>query len=304
MSELYKKSGVNLFEADRLVNKLKILGDNFTEFAGSTTFEKNKIVACCDGIGSKILPLYERKLFKNIAIEVAAANLNDLSTKNAKALAFCDYIAVQKLESDYIFEIISNLQEILGKYDCVLLGGETSELHNLLKENAIDICGFAIGIQPENFVQQDISENDIVISLKSSGIHANGFSLIQKFYDENKLTDFEYEQCLIPTYIYYDTVKELWNKNLIKAAANITGGGIYSNIIRTIPKDLDVKIEFEKLPSVNIFDKLKKLCDKEVYNIFNCGIGFCMIADKINYNQISEICKEYNPSIIGKVVKK
>ena len=61
MSELYKKSGVNLFEADRLVNKLKILGDNFTEFAGSTTFEKNKIVACCDGIGSKILPLYERK---------------------------------------------------------------------------------------------------------------------------------------------------------------------------------------------------------------------------------------------------
>ena len=302
MSNLYAKSGVNLSQAEMLCKKLADLDTNFSDFTGQINLNKNIILTSCDGIGSKIIPLYEKKLYRNIALEVVAANLNDLATKNAIALAFYDYIAVHTLDSDAVFTIISELKNVLDAYNCKLLGGETSELPHLLRENAIDICGFVIG--SGNNSSSNISDGDIVIALKSSGVHANGFSLIRKFYCDGKLSESDFEKCLEPTYIYYEYIRKLWENNLIKSAANITGGGLYSNIIRIIPKNFDLQLDYSKLLKSDIFKKLYDLCGAEVYQVFNCGAGFCLIADKNNFSDIFNICKEFDPIILGKVVEK
>ncbi len=304
MSELYKKAGVDLKEAENLSAEIASLGKNFQAFTGNVVHNGMKIFNCCDGIGSKIIPLYERGLYKTIATDLVAANLNDMVTKNAQAIAFSDYIAVNKLDSIAITEFIFELKNVLDTCNCKLLGGETSEIPALLKERVIDICGFAIGVSDENYVYENITDGDVVIALKSSGIHANGFSLIRKLHAEGKLSDNDFEKCLEPTYVYYNSVRKLWEKNLIKAAANITGGGIYNNLIRAIPDGYNIELDYSNIKLQGIYQKLLTLCGKEIYEVFNCGVGFCLIARENNIDEIFEICDEFNPFIFGKVVMK
>lgn len=304
--KLYEKSGVNLTEANKLNEKLdRELG--ISAFAGKTFLANGlNLVTCCDGIGSKIIPLYEHGLYKTIAIDVIAANLNDLIYSGATAVGFVDYLAVNKLDSDAIFEIIKSLDEELKKCNCKLLGGETSEIGELITSKNIDISGFAIGLinDGEKLDKNNVKENDIVIGLCSSGPHANGFSLIRKLYSEGLLTDDEFNACLEPSYIYYNCVLELVKEKLIKSCANITGGGILSNLLRSVPENLSVDIDFDKIPNQPLFDKLKNICKDEYWGVFNAGVGFCLIADEKNVAEIFEICKEFSPFILGKVQEK
>lgn len=304
--KLYEKSGVNLSEANRLNERLNSeLG--ISAFAGKTFLANGlNLVTCCDGIGSKIIPLYEHELYKTIAIDVIAANLNDLICSGATAVGFVDYLAVNRLNSDAVFEIIKSLDEELKKCNCKLLGGETSEIGELITSKNIDISGFAIGLinEGEKLDKNNVKENDVVIGLSSSGPHANGFTLIRKLYAEGLLTDEELKICLKPSFIYYNCVLELVKKKLIKSCANITGGGILSNLCRSIPENLCAKLDFDKIPSQKIFTRLKNICKDEYWEVFNAGVGFCLIADDKNVADIFEICKEFNPFILGKVVKR
>lgn len=306
MLKLYEKSGVNLNEAHKLNEKLSNnLG--ISSFAGKTFLSQGlKLATCCDGIGSKIIPLYERKLYKTIAIDVVAANLNDLICSGATVVGFVDYLAVNKMDSDAVFEIVKGIDEELKKCNCKLLGGETSEISELITRENIDISGFAIGLvkESEELDKNNVKPGDVVIGLTSSGIHANGFSLIRKLYKEGQLTDEEFETCLAPTYIYYNCVRKLIEKKLIKSSANITGGGIFSNLTRAIPDNLGVnlKLDFEKIPTISLFDKLHKICGKEFYDVFNAGVGFCLIADKSKTKEIFEICDAFKPFVFGKII--
>ncbi len=303
MSMLYKKSGVDILEAEKLCYSLGFLGKNFNDFSGEFCHGGLKIFHCCDGIGTKIIPLYEKKYFKTIAIDLVAANLNDLVTKNAKAVAFCDYIAVNKLDSHLVCQIISELQKILKECDCTLIGGETSEMPALLKKGCIDICGFATGIAYSDTSCVEFADGDLIIALKSNGVHANGFSLIRRLFSEGKLSEYEFEKCLAPSFIYYNTVRKLWDNNLIKSAANITGGGIVANLKRIFPDSFSYSLDFSTIPKQNIYEKLYQLCGDEIYCIFNCGVGFCIVADEKNCDCIFDICKSFEPFIFGKVVK-
>jgi len=308
MENLYQKSGVNLFEAHKLNEKLnkKLHLNAFAGIADSGLIEGFNIVTCCDGIGSKIIPLYEKKLFKTIATDVVAANLNDLACTGATAVGFVDYIAVNKLDSEKVSVIIEGIEEELAKCNCKLLGGETSEISELITENNIDISGFAVGVvkKGEELDKKNVNEGDIVIGLTSSGIHANGFSLIRKLYKENQLTDEEFKICLAHTYIYYNTVLKLTKLKLIKSCANITGGGILSNLMRSVPENLSVELDFDKIPSQPIFEKLKTICGEEFYQVFNAGVGFCLVASGENKEAIFKLCAELSPFILGKIVKK
>lgn len=306
MSKLYEQSGVNLSEANKLNQKLQQkLG--ISAFAGKTFLAENlKLVTCCDGIGSKIIPLYEKKLYKTIATDVVAANLNDLVCAGATAIGFVDYLAVNKLENDAVFEIINGINEDLAKCDCKLLGGETSEISELITEGNIDISGFAVGVIKEGreLNKNNVKNGDIVIGLCSSGIHANGFSLIRKLFKEKKLSSEEFSMCLAPTYIYYNCVSKLIEKKLIKSCSNITGGGIFSNLSRSIPEQLTADLDIEKIPPQPIFEKLKTICGQEFYEVFNAGVGFCLIAEEKNKDEILEICKNYkgfSPFVFGKI---
>jgi len=306
MPKLYEKSGVNLNQAHQLNDKLRDkLG--ISAFAGKTFLTEGlKLVTCCDGIGSKIIPLYEKKMYKTIAIDVVAANLNDLACSGATAVGFVDYLAVNKLESDAVFEIIQGIDEELKKCNCKLLGGETSEISELITPNNIDISGFAIGLIKDGseFDKKNVAEYDVLIGLCSSGIHANGFSLIRKLYKEKQLSDEEFETCLAPSNIYYNCVLELVQKKLVKACANITGGGILANLVRSIPYNLSLKLDFDKIPSQKVFEKLKDICGEEFYEVFNAGVGFCLIADEKHKEEIFEICKEFKPFVFGRIEEK
>ncbi len=306
MEKLYQKAGVNLIEAQKLNDKLsKNLG--IKSFAGIADLSEDfSLAICCDGIGSKIIPLYERKLFKTIAADVVAANLNDLICTGGKALGFVDYIAANKLESNEVFSIVEAIKKELDNCGCKFLGGETSEISELITKGNIDISGFAVGIvKKENRLDKNsVKAGNLVIGLCSSGIHANGFSLIRKLYAQKKLTDKEFETCLVPTCNYYKCVSELAEKKLIKSCANITGGGIFSNLIRIIPDNLSIELDFEKIPPQSIFQKLKLLCGSEFFEVFNAGVGFCLIADEKNLKQIFEISKEFKPFIFGKIIIK
>ena len=314
MENLYQKSGVNLSEAHKLNEKLskKLHLNAFAGITNNPFIEGLSLVTCCDGIGSKIIPLYERSLFKTIATDVVAANLNDLACSGGTAVGFVDYIAVNKLDSDKVSQIIEGIEEELTKCNCKLLGGETSEISELITENNIDISGFAIGVvkSGEELNKNNVKENDIVIGLSSSGIHANGFSLIRKLHKENQLTDEEFETCLAPTYIYYNCISELVKLKLIKSCANITGGGIFSNLVRSIPEGLTAELDFGKIPESDafgpIYKKLKSICGEEFYEVFNAGVGFCVISSEANKERIVEICNNqqwFSPFVFGEIVK-
>ncbi len=304
MSELYKQSGVNIDEATSL--DIKLFGANKKEldrFAGAVEADGVKLVTCCDGIGSKIIPLLERKLYNTIAVDLVAANLNDLATQDAKAVLFVDYIAVHKLDSDVISKIVLELKHELFKYNCILASGETSELPHILQEGKIDICGFVTGLgtRDKRLGTSMVKNGDTIIGLKSSGIHANGFTLVRKLYDEGRLTDSEFEACLKPTCVYYSVMRKLWEKGLVKSAAHITGGGIYNNLMRAIPPGFDASLDVGSIPGMMIYRSLERLIGDEIWEVFNCGVGFCIIAAQEDAAKILEITAEFEPFILGTV---
>ena len=305
----YKSSGVDIDKADEIIknisNKFKM--NNLQNFAGlysSDLFKDYRFFSCCDGIGSKIIPLIERGLSETIATDLVAMNLNDLITTGAKPMFFLDYIASNNLEGDIIQNTIENLKIVLNKYNCSLLGGEISELSCLIKENYFDIAGFIVGLAKKEDIldKNNVIKGDIIVAYPSNGIHSNGFSLIRKLHS-NKILDNElFEKCLKPTKIYADLIYSLNQKKLIKSAANITGGGIYTNLSRSINNNLKLKLDYNSIPSQEIFEFLNKNIEiNECYRVFNMGVGFCIICAKADVNKVLELSSEHNPFVLGEI---
>ena len=231
-------------------------------------------------------------------------NLNDLICTGAKPLFFLDYFATNKLNVELTSTFVIALKKELAKYNCTLLGGETAELNDLIKEGHFDVGGFMVGIVKKNKVlsQKNVKTGDVVIALKSSGPHSNGYSLIRVLHEKGQLSEEFFEKALEPTFIYAKEIIEVVEKNIVHSCANITGGGIEDNLIRSIPSGLCAVIDKEKIIKQNLFEKLKKLIgEKEAFKTFNMGVGFCIIAPKQNIEEIFKICKNYEPTIIGEI---
>lgn len=286
----------------------EIQDENIGNFAG--VFEHPYIpeyflVACTDGVGTKVIPLAKRGLVDTIAVDLIAMNLNDLICTGAKPLFFLDYFATNKLDVELTSKFVMALKKELEKYNCSLLGGETSELGSLIRENCFDVAGFMVGIvKKEDLLRREnVQTGDVIIALKSSGPHSNGFSLIRSLHEKNLLSDELFEKSLAPCHIYAHEVEKLVEKKLIHACANITGGGIFENIKRAIPEGKKAVIDKEKLIKQELFEKLQELVgEEEAYKTFNMGVGFCLIAPSENKDEIFKICKKYEPTIIGEVV--
>ena len=214
--------------------------------------------ACADGVGTKIIPLIKKRDTKTIANDLFAMNINDLVCCGAKPLFFLDYIALNRLDVDLVSNLIGELNKVLEKYSCALLGGETSELGDLILKNNFDISGFLVGaVKKDKLIDKNnVKKGDMVIALESSGAHSNGFSLIRKLYKDGLLSDDLFEKSLAPVRIYYDTVQKLNDKKLVKSCANITGGGILANLERSIPKGLGLKADYGKIKLTPLFKRL------------------------------------------------
>ncbi len=196
------------------------------------------------------------------------------------------------------------LRSELAKYNCTLLGGETAELGSLIKEGHFDVGGFMVGIVRKDLLLKrgNVQDGDVVIALKSSGPHSNGYSLVRALNDSGQLSDELFETALAPTYIYANEINEIVEKGLAHACANITGGGIEDNLTRSIPEGKCAVVDKSKIIKQELFEKLQELVgEDEAYRAFNMGVGFCIIAPQENIETISKICQKYEPTVIGKV---
>ena len=315
MEITYKTTGVD-FDCDNKINNHleKILDidlvKNFASlfYISKSNSQKNvALAATCDGVGTKIIPLLKYKMFKTIANDLVAMNFNDLATKGAYPLFFLDYIANNNISVESLKIFLTELNNILKKYNCKLLGGETSQMKDIIKESIFDVCGFVVGqsIVDENN-EKKIEPSDIIVGLKSNGIHSNGFTLIRKLYETKQLSEIQLIETLKPTYIYINEILELFKLNIIKKVANITGGGLYGNVSRIIPNGLRASIS--KNIVLNNMDKIfvkliNIIGEKEAFNVFNMGIGMVLVIDKCKYDIVKQICQKYNPIIIGEIIR-
>tara|TARA_B100000902_G_scaffold397996_1_gene463395 strand:+ start:2324 stop:3352 length:1029 start_codon:yes stop_codon:yes gene_type:complete len=319
----YKKSGVNIKEADKFVNFIASITakkrgkKKFSQIGGFGSiseipkkFKNPRIVACTDGVGTKVEIANLLKKYDTIGIDLVAMSVNDLIVQGAKPLFFLDYISINKINLKKLKDVVRGIIKGCEMSECELVGGETAEMPGTYEEGKFDIAGFAVGLldQKKNLSKGKIKKNDIILGVPSSGIHSNGYSLIRYLLKKNKINlnknRYLKKELIKPTKIYVKEILNLFNQNLLNGCAHITGGGLEDNIKRIIPKNLTAKIDLNKLKPNKIFKwvKGKGVDDKEMLKTFNCGIGFCLIVDPANLNKINKyFTKEYMPYKIGKI---
>ncbi len=322
----YKKSGVDIRAADKFVNFISKISkkkggkkkfNNIGGFGSITNvppgLKNPKIVACTDGVGTKIEIANILNKYDTIGIDLVAMSVNDLIVQGAKPLFFLDYISINKINLLKLKFIIKGILRGCKISNCELVGGETAEMPGTYSKDKFDIAGFAVGIVDEKKLlnKNKIKKNDLVLAIPSSGLHSNGYSLVRYLLKKKKINLsknlFLRKELLKPTKIYVKEILGLINKNLIHGCANITGGGLEDNIKRIIPDNYCAEIDLSKIKTLKIFKWLKKnkIKDSEMLKTFNCGVGFCLIIHPKNLKKVKNyFSQKYKPYIIGKITKR
>ena len=312
MNENYKEAGVDVekgYEAVRLMRKHTertftkgVLG-GIGGFGG--LFEPNLanyrnpvMVSGTDGVGTKLKLAFLMDKHDTIGIDCVAMCANDVACSGAQPLFFLDYLAVGKNEPEKVADIVKGVADGCVESGCALIGGETAEMPGFYPVDEYDLAGFCVGIVDKaNLVNvDDVNKGDILIGLKSSGVHSNGFSLVRKVFNLNSETAskrlLKYHESLgttlgealiAPTKIYVKQILEIKNKMKAHAFAHITGGGFYENIPRMLPKGLKARINRCEVPGLPIFDMISSVAsidEKEMFGIFNMGIGLIAAVPK------------------------
>jgi len=321
----YKKSGVNINAADNFVNFISSVSSkkkgkkNFSNIGGFGSIsdipnhiKQPKIVACTDGVGTKIEIANTLNKYDTIGVDLVAMSVNDLIVQGAKPLLFLDYISINKIDLTKLKSIIKGIVNGCKQSNCELVGGETAEMPGTYEKGKFDIAGFAVGVVGKNKIlsKNKVKANDLILSIPSSGLHSNGYSLVRYLLNQKKINikknKFLKTELLKPTKIYVKEVLKLIDKNLINGCANITGGGLADNIKRIIPENFVAEINLNKINTFKIFKWLKKngVSNKEMLKTFNCGVGFCLIINPKDLEKVKKyFTKEFKPYVIGKISK-
>ncbi len=325
----YKKSGVNMAAADKLVNYISKISkktykkntetksfNNIGSFGSIFNFSQMKmknplIVSSTDGVGTKIEVANQIKRYHTIGIDLVAMCVNDLIVQGAKPVFFLDYIAVNKIQLNKIKKILNGIVSGCKLSGCALIGGETAEMPGTYGKNKFDLAGFAVGlVEKKNLLTKNkIKSNDVVLAIPSSGLHSNGFSLIRHILKRKIISNLPKKikvELIKPTKIYVKEINKITEKKLINGCANITGGGLVNNVLRVIPENLCLNLDLSKIKIKPIFKWIKKnkIQDSEMLKTFNCGVGFCLVAKKQNVENIKKIFPmNYKPYQIGFISK-
>ena len=321
----YKKSGVNIRAADSFVSFLSRISskkrgnkkfNNIGGFGSISDIPNNikqpKIVACTDGVGTKIEIANLLNKYDTIGIDLVAMSVNDLIVQGAKPLLFLDYISINKIDLKKLKSILKGVIRGCEIANCELVGGETAEMPGTYEKGKFDIAGFAVGVVDQKKIlnKNKIKKNDLILALPSSGIHSNGYSLVRHVLKKKKINIrnniFLKKELIKPTKIYVNEVLNLIERNLLNGCANITGGGLADNIKRVIPEKLCADIDLSKVRTLKIFKWLKhnNISDKEMLKTFNCGVGFCLIINPKDLKKINKFfLNKFKPYVIGKIIK-
>ena len=291
----YKEAGVDIHAAAELVGdigelrarteKNRKLYGAFGLFAAGfdlSSYNEPVIFTGCDGVGTKLELLLEHDLLETAGKDLVAMSVNDILTTGADPVMFLDYVGVGKLDKTKISRVIAGIVEWCESCDCILAGGETAEMPDLVSENMIELSGFGIGVaeKPDVVDPTTIAEGGILIGYPSDGIHANGWSLVRRILSSfpQEFTDEDVISLLAPTRLYHDVVKGLRDAGLkAKAMAHITGGGLPENLERILgQKGASLEVPVWELPAVG--KVLNHVETDEAFSTFNMGIGWVSIV--------------------------
>ena len=257
-------------------------------------YRKPVLVACTDGVGSKLLVAIQARRYDTVGIDLVAMSVNDLLCCGAEPLFFLDYIALHRLEPKFVAQIIAGIVAGCEQASCALLGGETAEMPDLYRNRHFDLAGFAVGVVERGRMMspKHVQPGDHLLGLASSGLHSNGYALARKLLLEDALLPLEkpvralgeplVDALLRPTRIYVRPVLEALQhyreRPLITGLAHITGGGLPGNVPRILPPDCDAVVRRGAWPIPPIFGLLEHLgvAEAEMYRVFNMGIGLVL----------------------------
>ena len=333
MSSKYREAGVDLeagYESVRLIKshvaRTKVLGavDSIGAFGGMFDLSLLKmkepvLVSGTDGVGTKLMIAFDCDKHDTIGIDAVAMCVNDVLVQGAMPIFFLDYLAVGKNTPTKIEQLVKGVADGCVLSECALIGGETAEMPDMYDPNHYDIAGFCVGaVEKSKLLNgQNIASGQVLIGLPSSGCHSNGYSLVRKVLLKDAKLDLHQfypefgktlgEELLTPTKIYVKAIKHLLNKEIdIKGMSHITGGGFYENLPRMLKDGLGVEINVNSFPRPEIFNLIMKtgnIEEKEMYNVFNMGLGFVMAVDAKDVDVVlSELASINEPAyVVGKV---
>jgi len=346
-SNAYKKAGVDIDAGERLISRIaarvhetfgpNVLGDlrgfaNAYSLGGqaglfSSDYSDPVLVACTDGVGTKLKLAFETNIHDTVGQDLVAMSVNDLITCGAEPLFFLDYFATGKLDVGVAEKVIVGIASACKAARCALIGGETAEMPDMYSKGEYDLAGFAVGVVERDKMIDGakIEPGDVVIGMLSSGLHSNGYSLVRKLLLKGRgrmdLAEPVPElgealgDCLLrPTCIYADAVRTVCSrykvKEIVKALAHITGGGLIENIPRILPEACAVEIDtalWDRPPVFGLLQEKGKITDDEMYRVFNMGIGMVLVCPDYNAQAILRTLRSKRAStpsrIIGRVVK-
>ena len=305
MSTRYKQVGVDIEAGNAFVEQLKEKAPSIGGFGGMfkvpAGYEKPILVSGADGVGTKINIARVAGDYSTIGIDLVAMCVNDVITSGAKPLYFLDYISTKKLDTN-VTQIVDGILKGCWKADCELLGGETAEHH---RQSDYDLAGFCTGIVEEHDVVDGsiIKPGDAIIGIQSSGIHSNGYTLINDMLWRHQLYYKDTPELLEPTRIYAATVQRLLDEVPVLGMAHITGGGLEENVSRCLPKGLRAHINWNSWPMPEIFSKVMlagEVPEEEMKRVFNMGIGYCVVVPPEVVDD-AMILIDYPSQVIGQV---
>ncbi len=341
----YADSGVSIEAGDKFVGSIGSLLrrthgqrviDNPGGFAGLLRLDYNEqlfkhnftdpvLVACADGVGTKVHLAIEMGKHDTVGIDLVAMNANDLIVQGAEPLLFLDYVAVHKVEQDVLHDLVRGISDGCKQAGCALIGGETAEMNDLYKPGDYDLAGFSVGVVELKKATDPmrVEPGDIVLGLESSGVHSNGYSLVRSVIKHAKLKlDKVYpeldpdrtlgEVLLTPTRIYADSIVKLLRmykvKKVISGMAHITGGGLEGNLNRALHGKVDASINLKSWDTPKVFEFLQEqggIDDEEMRKVFNMGIGYCLIVRPTFADGVKRKLEKLGESVhvIGKITK-
>ncbi len=327
----YSKAGVNIDAAASWVSRIKQLAAQTRSdavlsgvggFSGLYSmdhlgFENLVLASGSDGVGTKVIIAQMMDKHDTVGIDLVAMNVDDVVTSGATPLFFLDYIAGGNLTPDLVEQIIQGVVAGCQAAGCTLLGGETAQMPDLYGPGEYDLAGFCVGAATKSHIidGKSIRQGDIVVGLASSGLHSNGYTLVRKVFREAGWGLSRYvgqlgrtlgEELLEPTRIYAPLLLKIRDNVCIKGAAHITGGGIVENVPRILPPELKVKFNlgWEVPPVFQVIQELGNICDKEMYRVFNMGIGMTAIVAPGDVDKVMALSREagIGSFVVGEIV--
>jgi phosphoribosylformylglycinamidine cyclo-ligase len=331
----YKAAGVDMEAGDQLVDEIRSaverthgprVMDLYGHFAGVFSLDFNErlfkrnfrrpvLVAGTDGVGTKLRLAIDAGRVRTVGQDLVAMCVNDIVVLGADPMFFLDYLATSRVDPRVHADVVIGIAEACQKCDCALLGGETAEMPGFYAAGDFDLAGFAVGIVEKNrlVTGRRVQEGDALLGLASSGVHSNGYSLVRKILEVQglkvgdripELGGTVADVFLAPTRLYPPPVLKVLHhygtKQVVHGMAHITGGGIPGNLPRVFPKGLEARIKKAAWDVPPAFEWLQKAGDvpaKEMWSVFNMGIGFVLIVSPYYADHVAEMLEKAGETV-------